>query len=217
MIERDFFMRQISLLAQALAKVLFHKKKYEYPQAKKEIDGACKSLLGVGSDFVRQFSDVQLIEMFGKDVETTGVKYYILGLLLKEEAEIHHGENHEEESLLCFEKSLSLLLSAFNNRGAPIEPEHPAKINEVVHHLQVGDVPANVKEKLFAFYEFTGRYDKAEDVLFDLVAYDAQSIERGMEFYGRLLKKSEEDLTNGGLPRNEVIDGMRSLKERKLV
>ncbi len=215
MIERDFLMRQISLLVQSLAKVLFYRKAYEYPQAKKEIDAAYKSLLGVSADFVRQFSDVQLLEFFGKDIETLGVKYYILGALLKDEAEIHQYENREQDSLVYFEKSLSLLLSAFNDLGTPIESEHTAKIESVVGQLRSIDISQHIKEKLFLFYESIGKYDKAEDVLFDLVESDSQFVQLGIAFYERLLKISNDELTKGGLPRIEVLDGLNTLQKDK--
>lgn len=217
MIERDFLMRQISLLVQSLAKVLFHKKAYEYPQAKKEIDAAYKSLLGVTSDFIRQFSDVQLLEFFGKDVETLGVKYYILGALLKDEAEIHQSENREHDSLAYFEKSLSLLLSAFNDLGTPIEPEHTAKIESVVGQLRSKEMPQHIKAKLFLYYESIGKYDKAEDVLFELVESDSQFVQPGIAFYERLLKISNDELTKGGLPCIEVLDGLNHLQKEKSV
>ena len=215
MIERDFLMRQISLLVQSLNRVLLLKKAYEYPQAKKEIDAAYKSLLGVSADFVRQFSDVQLLEFFGKDIETLGVKYYILGTLLKEEAEIHQFENREQESLLYFEKSLSLLLSAFNDLITQIEPEHTAKIEAVVSQLHSIELPQHIKEKLLLFYESIGKYDKAEDVLFELVESDSGFVQPGIAFYERLLKISTEELIKGGLPRNEVVEGIDTLKKER--
>ena len=217
MIERDFLMRQISMLVQSLAKVLFHKKAYEYPQAKKEIDAAYKSLLGVSADFVRQFSDVQLLEFFGKDIETLGVKYYILGTLLKEEAEIHQHESREQESVSYFEKSLSMLLSAFNDLGLPIEPEHAAKIVDVVDQLHSIEISQHIKGKLFLFYESIDKYDKAEDVLFELVESDSRFVQPGIAFYERLLKIPNDDLTKGGLPRIEVLDGLTNLQKEKSV
>lgn len=216
MIERDHIMRMISLLAQSLARVLLHKKAYEYPQAKREIDSAYKSLFGVSSEFVHQFSDTQVIELFGKDIETAGVKHYILGVLLKEEAEILQAEEKEQESLLWYGKSLSLLLAAYNDLGTPIEPEHPAKIEEVVRQLRGVEIPTHVKEKLFAFYDFLGKYDKAENVLFELVESDVQYVVCGLSFYERLLKKPEADLREGGLPRKEVSEGLESLKEKSV-
>lgn len=215
MIERDFLMRQISLLVQALAKVLLHRKAYEYPQARKEIDGAYKSLLGVSADFIRQFSDVQLLEFFGKDIETLGVKYYILGTLLKEEAEIHQCEDREQESLLYFEKSLSMLLSAFNDLGTSIEPKHAAKIEDVVGQLHTIEMSQHIKGKLFPFYESIGKYDKAEDVLFELVESDSRFVQPGIAFYERLVKIPNDELTKGGLPRNEVLDGIDNLKKER--
>lgn len=215
MIERDFFMRQIQLLAQVLSKILLHKKVLEFPQARREIESAYKSFFGVGGEFVRQFSAEQLIEMVGKDVETASVQWYTLGALLKEEAEIQKLEGSEDESLLSSQKALSLVLTAFNDLGMPMEPDHPQKIVESVERLRGIEIANGVKEKLFRFYEITNKYDKAEDILFELMQTDSRFVEAGIAFYERLLKLSNEELAKGGLPRHEVIEAVESLRAQR--
>jgi hypothetical protein len=216
MIERDYIMRMIDLLVKALTKALLHKKAYEYPQAKQEIAGAYKSLLGVSPEFIHSFSDEQLMGLLGKDVETVGVKCYILGSLLKEEADIYRISKEEGKSISVYAKSLSLLLTAFLDTSVPIEPEHPTKIDACVQALRSVEIPQHILEKLFAFYEIAQRYDKAEDVLFDLVTFDTSVVISGLAFYERLLNKSSDELTAGGLPRNEVLDGIDTLKKERL-
>lgn len=212
MIERDYIMRMLSQLVQMLTRVLVHKKAYDYPQAKREIEGAYKSLLGVSADFIRTFSDIQLIEMFGKDVETAGAKWYILGALLKEEADIHQISQEDDKSIAGYTKALSLLLTSFLDLLKPIESHHVELIEDCVQQLKAVEMPLQIMEKLFLFYEQSGRYDKAENILFDLVKSDVSYKERGFAFYERLLKKTSEELRAGGLPRNEVLDGIENLK-----
>lgn len=216
MIERDYLMRMIDVLAKALAKVLFHKRAFEFPLAKREITGAYKSLLGVSPEFIRSFSDLQLIDVLGKDVETAGVKCYILGALLKEESGIDLASAEDDKSLSGYTKSLSLLLTAFLDTSAPIESNHLALIDECVRELEIVEIPPHILEKLFAFYEQSGRYDKAENTLFDLVKYDDHYRIMGFAFYERLLKKPSHDLVEGGLPRNEVLDGIQNLGQENL-
>lgn len=211
MIERDYLMRMINQLAQVLARVLLHKKAYEHPQARQALDGAYRSLLGVQAGFVRSFSDTQLIDLFGKDAETAGVRLYVLGSLLKEEAEIIRLQEGTD-SAGQFLKALSILLSSFHHLGKPVEDRHITLIDECVQATTGLDVPVHVLEKLFAFYEYRERYDKAEDILFDLLAVDRDYRRQGMAFYERLLNVADDQLKAGGLPRNEILEGIEHLK-----
>ena len=211
MIERDYLMRMIDLLVKALAQILLHKKTYDYPMALKEIDSSCKSLLGMNREFIRNFSDVQLIELFERDIEASGVKCYVLGMLLNQEAEILQLQGNQSEGLALSTKSLSLLLSSFLNSGAPVESDHTALIEETMGRLGGCELPPHIKEKIFVYEEFAGRFDKAEDLLYELLESDVRYIVIGRQFYQRLLGKSDADLLSGNLPREEVQDGLLRL------
>lgn len=213
MIERDYLMRMIDVLVRVLARVVFHKEAYEYPQALAEIDNACKSLVGMGSSLLRNFADTQLIEMFERDPETSGPKCYILGILLSEEADILRAQGIQDESLMQYMKSLSLLLTALLDIGAPAEPKHISIIDQTMELLRPFELPQHVKEKVFGYYEFTGNFGKAEDILFELVGSDTRYTQMGERFYERLLSKSDDELIKGGLPRDEVHEGIIRLHE----
>jgi hypothetical protein len=213
MIERDYIMRMINQLTQVLAKVLFQRKAYEFPQARRELEAAYKSMLGLSPEFVRQFSDVQMIEMFGRDEDTMVLKTYILGSLLKEEGEILLLEGKEVDSSEAFIRSLSLLLTAFVVAKNEAQVGHCSTIEGLLSRLQELEIPVHVKEKLLTYDELTGKYDKAEDVLFDLAGSDVAWVAPGLTFYERLLKRSDDELVAGGLPRAEVLDGMKELRE----
>ena len=212
MIERDYIMRMINLLTQFLAKALFHKKAYEFPQAHRELQAAYKSLLGMSPEFIRQFSDVQMIDMFGRDEDTLVLKSFILGSLIKEEGEILLLEGNTAESSPAFLRSLSLLLTAFIVAGNEAQEGHCSTIEGLLARLSDVEIPAHIKEKLLTYDEFLGKYDKAEDVLFELVESDRNWVGSGLLFYERLLKRADDELVAGGLPRSEILDGMDELR-----
>lgn len=57
-----------------------------------------------------------------------------------------------------------------------------------------------------------GRFDKAEDFLFELIpSSDEGAIGLGKDFYSRLRELSDENLEKGGLPRVEVEEGFEYL------
>lgn len=215
MIERDYIMRMINLLTQFLARALFHRKAYEFPQARHELEAAYKSLLGLSPSFVREFSDEQIIGMFGRDEDTLVLKSYILGSLIKEEGEILLLEGKGEEGSRDFLRSLSLLLTAFVVAEDEAQEGHCSAIEELLERLREVELPLHVKEKLLVYDELRGEYSKAEDVLFELVESEQSWVRSGLGFYERLLKRTDEELAAGGLPRTEVLEGMEDLKKRE--
>jgi hypothetical protein len=211
MITRDYIMRMINLLTASLARVLFLKKEKEFPQALDEIKKTCRHLIGADLDFLQRLSDVQLIKLLGADRELASSKYYVLGMLFKEKSDIDllagNGEAHRGK----LEISLSLLIEALLDADTAVDADHAKAIDDLLHKLHEADVPAHIRTKVFSYYERVGRYDKAEDVLFELITEGSFSASRGLEFYERLLKKPDEELLRGNLPRSEIEEGRAAL------
>jgi tetratricopeptide (TPR) repeat protein len=212
MIERDYIMRMISQLTQSLARVLLHKHAHEFPLVRKELQSAYKSLLGLTPALLHQFSDAQLIEMFGSDEDIKATKSYVLGSLMKEEAEILLLEGNADESDRMFLRALNMLLFSFNWAGNEAEAGHLDKIDSVLLNLYGAEFPVYTDEQLLMCYEATGRYDKAENVLFELCETDPSWIDKGLAFYQRLLQLSDEQLAAGGFSRDEIHAGISDLK-----
>jgi hypothetical protein len=212
MIERDYIMRMISQLTQFLTRVLLHKSAYDFPLARRELDAAYKSLLGFDPGFIRQFSDDQIISMFGQDEHIRVAKCYALGSLMKEEGELLllQGESAGGEGELL--RSLNLLLTAFTLAGNEAESGHNAKIENLLVAVRGSAVPVDIRGKLMVWYEMTGRFARAEDVLFELVADDPHWKEAGVAMYKRLMTLPDAELVTGGLSRVEVLESMKELR-----
>ena len=214
MIERDYIMRMINQLTRALARILMLKKEHQYAEALKEINTSGRTLLGVDLGMMHMFSDTQLLQLFGKDDTLEIPKCYILGLLLKEDAELLHLQGNEEQSLTTAMKSLSLLTETYIRHAEPVEPGHIGHVDSVIEYLAGAGLPVELREKVFRFYAATGRYDKAEDCLFDLLELSPSLRQEGIQFYTLLLEKADEELERGNLPRDEVVQGLADLQVR---
>ncbi len=212
MITRDYLMRMIDQLVKVLVRVLQHKKAHEFRLARKELETAYRSMLGVNPDFVRRFSAEQLANLIGADPDTRSTRCYVLGVLLKEEAEIERLDHHDEESLRVCLKALSLLLAAFIESPFPLESDHAKRIEECVTFLQDVHMTRDVLEPLMLFYERVGKFAKAEDILFELIDISDEYKDRGLVFYERLLQHPDAALEAGGLPRSAVLEGLSLLK-----
>ncbi|HXF99445.1 MAG TPA: DUF6483 family protein [Bacteroidota bacterium] len=213
MITRDYVLRMVSLLVKVLQRMLGLKEAHNLVEARKELDAAYRSLLGVSPDFVRSFSDAQLIELVGNDSQTKAVRCYVLGVLLKEESELAYLSHRQERADELCAKALSLLLTAFLESPSPLDTDHQVHIEGCIRLLQGSTLPPLLLEKLFDYYGRTSRYDKAEDVLFELLPLDERYRAMGISFFETLLDKSNEEIAAGGLTREEINETLATMKK----
>jgi hypothetical protein len=215
MIERDYIMRMIQQLVQALIDIIFYKGKKDFPRALQEIRTASKSLLSVDLDIFRNLSDEQIVKMLTMVKEFGGLRCYLAGRLLNEEAEVLWLQNKAAESIDAGIKSLSLLTESVIINGVPLDADHQTAVHSAAERLKLIDLPIHIKRKLFHYYELVHEYGKAEDMLFSIVGKEPEFIEEGVSFYQRLASKTDEDLIAGKLPRGEVQQGIFELRGRK--
>lgn len=217
MLTRDYFMRMISQLAAVLSEVLFHKKAQQLEEARGGIRTGVKSLLGFDLDLLHSFSDTQILELLRSGAELDAAKCYVAAMLLKEEADIDSLENKKAESVNTGAKALSMMLELFLSDIAPLPATLGSEVDTLIETLSQYELPLHVEEKIFRYYEQARRYDKAEDTLFDIVERSRQFVPEGLQFYQRLLKKSDEELQAGNLPRDEAEEGAAELRRIAVV
>ncbi|HTR82661.1 MAG TPA: DUF6483 family protein [Bacteroidota bacterium] len=215
MLENDYIMRLVQVLTQALADILFFKKKKEFPKALDAIKTSSQKLLGVDLNVLQRLSEIQMIELLVLDPSMGKVRCYAAGMLLKEESEILAEEGKVSDSITLFTKALSLLAeSAIRNNG-PIDSSHERAIDDVEGSLRGRDVPVHIEKKLFYYYESANRYADAVEVLYDLLKLEPSYKKEGMEFCERLKEKSDEQLRIGKFSRKAVDNLTADLSSRK--
>ena len=214
MIERDYIMRMINMMIAMVVRVIGYKNKKEYPEALLDIQATGKTLLGIDRTLVDQFSVSQLMQLFGSDLSVAVPKSYVLGVLLKEEAEIRELMSDTTEAEAIYRKSLSLLIETYLSSGEPVEPRHLEMTDAILERLSRHSHPPEILERILRYEEAMGRYAKAENALCAILDVHEEFLDEGIRFYERLLKKSDEALTAGNLPREEVLEGMRNVKRR---
>jgi hypothetical protein len=212
MIERDYIMRMINMLVAAIVRVLALKDKKEYPQALQELQSTGKALLGIDRTLVDQFSVDQLMQLFGADLSVAVPKSYVLGVLLKEEAEIYALMSDDARAGALFLKSLDLLIETYLRFDEPVESRHLEHIDGLLENLGLASIPAGLLKKIFRYQEALHRFAKAENALYAVLDSEPAFAQEGIQFYRRLLKKTDEELAAGNLPRDEVLEGLSELK-----
>jgi len=214
MLTKDYLMRMIDTLAKVLAKLVFSKESKEYKNAYSELNNVAKEFFAIDLNFAESISNQQLIELIGKNKLLLPGNCYVFGILFKEEAELLELQNVMQRAVNLYERSLCIFVEGLKSSPTIIEPEHLNKINSLVDKLRDFEMTIEAEENIFFYYEFSGNYAEAENIIYNLIEYDENYVESGIQFCTRLLKKPDENLIKGNLPRNEIEESLASLKEK---
>jgi hypothetical protein len=135
-IEQDYIMRMISLLAAVIARLVAHRKKREFPQALQTIDQASRHLLGADLALVNGLTGEQLIALFGGDPDLAPSRLYALGVLLAEQAEVERDEGLTDAAEREEGKAAAVLLESLRLTGSPLVPDHEERIESLLVKVQ---------------------------------------------------------------------------------
>lgn len=214
MITRDYFLRMIHQLAQVLARVMRLSEIKRYDEALEEVQLSSKQLLGMDLRLLTTLSDEEFVRLLGLGERFDVEKCVVASELLRLIGEVKEREGDEGERFHCYTTSLSLLLELLIRESGVLPKEYHEKIELLIGKTSSYELPVGLKVKLFRYYEAVGKFDAAENTLFEIVEQDPEFVGEGMRFYGRLRTKSEEELGRGNLPRDEVEASVRDLEKR---
>jgi len=214
-ITRDFFLRMIHQLAQVIAKVLKLNEVQQYTEALEEIQLSSKQLLGMDLRLITSLSDTEFIRFFSLGERFDVEKCVVTAKLLLLIGDVRERQSEENEKYHSYATSLSLLLELLFRESETLPKEYFDEIDVLIGKLSSYELPPTLQQKLFRFYGIVGRYDIAENVLFDLVQNNPAFGAEGVKFYERLRTKSDEELERGNLPRKEIEAGLAELLKKK--
>jgi len=213
MIRRDYFIRMVQELTQALTRMVFFRKAQNYPHAIQEFKRALSRFWNLTPEQIGNFSIEQWIEKCREEEGPMGEKLVALADLFKEQGEIEGAAEQAEIGLRSSTIALGLYLEAVTSPDTIISVDLLGKIEELIERTSGSRLPAEVLRRLLSYYETRGMLDKAEDVLFDwLDTRDPAAPKAGLSFYTRLETRTDQELERCGLPRAEVEEGREEVR-----
>jgi hypothetical protein len=213
MIRRDQTTSLIARMSEALSRIAAFKNEKQYKEAIDEINETMRTELGLSPRFVKGVTDGDLLGMFRSGLITAD-RAAALAKLLKERADINWALGEPNNGLIRTVKALTLYLEAFDKKPAQPFLEYYDDIEPLMANLGSHTLPDATRQKLFAYYETTGKYAKAEDLLFETLENSAEAawIDMGRQFYERVAAKSDAELAAGNLPREELEESRAELR-----
>ncbi len=218
MINKDYVLRLAERIGRELSIILGLRKRERDDETLIYIDDLLLNMTGLTSRFINSLSEEMLIKAISPLAALNIASCLWIASLLKVEGDIYAGRGDTNESYYRYSKALYLYLEALQQEHIEADSLFYTDTRQLIDLLDAYELPEQVKRKLFMYYEHSGMYGKAEDILFELLEDTAQPgemAERGLAFYRRLLAKSNADLAAGNLSRAEVNEGIAQLQEAK--
>ena len=214
MLQRDYLMKMTQMLATVLTKVLFNKENKNYMEAEKDIESAAKTLVGLDLNLLKILNVEDVLKLM-KTSDVYAGRCLISAELLKEYGDILGEKERINESIDIYIKSLWLYLETILTRELPEPEAYYDRINFMIKNLTTPETDTDLKLKIFQYFEFSGQYSKAEDVLFELMDTDTEGIkDKALKFYERLQKKTDEELGKGNFSHGEVEESIEEINSR---
>ncbi|AWI06809.1 DUF6483 family protein [Clostridium drakei] len=218
MLKRNLTSELVAKFKEFMDKILKLRKEGKNQEALTTIDDTFKEIFRLSSKFFNSFSDENLLDMIKTDGTINADKCIMMAKLLEEEALIFEDENNLDEAFYMNLKSLNLFLEAYVNKNDNCDLQNYfSDIEPIIEKVSSYKIPVSIQNKLMDYYLKTNSYDKAEDIFYDILEnnnFDENIIKKGLDFYEGLLLKDDNDLNENNLPREEINESIKFLKNK---
>jgi len=190
----------------------------DYDKALSDIDGAFKDFFRLGSKFFNSLTEENLLDMVKTNNILDADKCIIMSKLLMEEGRALEKLYDANESFYLYQKSIFLYIEAYLNVDEEVElDKYFCDIELLISQVSEYKLSLKLQKQIIGYYFKKGKYDIAENVLYEILENtdcNAESLDYAINFYKTLLSKEDVELTNGNLPREEIIFSLDSLKKK---
>ncbi len=215
MLRNDYLMRLIEQYIRAIALIKSLKMAKNHKKALTVVQDTVMQIFGVDAKFIDTIPEEDLLLLLEIDGKIDPDRAVMLAGLQRITAEIYEEQDELDAAYFAYLKSLTLYLEVFIQEGDTLFPGYISEIEPLISKLEDYDLPWPVKKRLWRYYEKTGKYSKAEDMLYELMEDkepETEILHQGIDFYERLLFKDDLSLNRGNLPREEVEEGLAKLR-----
>ncbi|WP_294351007.1 DUF6483 family protein [uncultured Clostridium sp.] len=183
-----------------------------------KINKGMKALIGLDINTIDTLAFKQVIDLISKDNQYNADRYIALGQLLYFQGYVYGVLENEINKVNYYKKSVEGFYEAYLEEE-DIDSNYLNDISKVLDEISNYEIDLSYNKKVFRLYEVCNNFDKAENILFDMIKgsnKDKEIIDLGISFYERLKEKPEEELEDGNLPLEEVEDSLQDLKNIRI-
>ncbi|WMT40342.1 DUF6483 family protein [Paenibacillus sp. D2_2] len=213
MLRRDYLVRMIEEMLDVIGQVFGLKQQNKLIEALWKLDDLYKGQFRLNSKMIGSLSARDLVEIFRTGGKVEADKLQSLARLLQEEGDIYIAQGRGDEGLFRLMKSLHLYLAADLHGADQSIWNIEAEIAKLQSRLKDYRLPVDTELLMLDYEEARSRFDQAENVLYRLLKAEAIPKQQALAFYERLLQYEPDRLREGGLPLNEVREGLEEVEK----
>lgn len=215
MLRKDYIMRMVEQIQKAIVDIVRKRRENDLPAAEQLLDQASTGNLGLPLAVVLSQPPDKLKAMFTYEGEIDVGKCIVAGELFEQAAAMHadRGAPDQAEGMLL--RSLYFYMEGYRVLPDKERKLYALKIVGLMERFP--DLAAGEPEllKIVGVYEAAHKFDHAEDLIFELVDDGVEgALPQGVAMYERMLRRRDEELEAGGLPRDEVEQGLQELRAK---
>jgi hypothetical protein len=217
MIREDYLMRHLRQFTEILAQVLLRKKNGAYEQALEDIQLSGQNLLAIDLHAIEAITYKGLQDALRVHKITDAPSTALVAELLLHQGDCFAETGRSEAAAQSRTLALHLYLDLYTSGKWENAADHLPTIDALLDHFPDPFVlDPDTQHLLFRYLDATGRYARAEDVLFHLAAThpSRKLYNDGYDFFQRLLRTPYRRLMAGNLPYEEVKQGFETFRER---
>lgn len=214
MFRKDYLVRLIEDMTQMIAKVFSLKQERKHTEALWELDEMFKRQFRLNSELLRSLSAADIEQLFRTQGYLEADKLQSAARLLEEEASLLLELEREEEATMLYMKVFQLYLKSALQGADLTLIGLTERIGRLKEQLKAYALPEKALQDYYAYAEQQGMYAEAENTLYQLLDHGHMEYNEAIPFYERLLHKLPEELAKGGLPLEEVHEGIDELNRR---
>lgn len=211
MFQRDYFMRMIEQMTEAVGQVLQLRRERKQEEALLVLEELLDKRFRLSGKLIRSLSGEDLMSMMTTNGILETDQLQAIAVLIRQESELYGELGRENESYAMSLKALHLYLRLSLAGAEPtiVNPDEQAE--GLLEELSPYELPVPTKRLLMEWREAEGRFDQVENVMHELLDDNALGAAEAADIYRRLLLQSDDRLEAGRLPRAEVEQGLKEL------
>jgi hypothetical protein len=213
MIKNDYILRLLEQFGRVLARLIGLTDAQQFREALSMLRDETGRLIGIDGTMLELLDAAAL-----KRALPGPEKRVFAARALQEMSRIQQLDGEPFRSSANALKSLDLYASVLKSDRDALDGEVLEWARATAETINDQDATSDERLDLVTNFEIVGMFNRAEDLLFSLLEEGFESdqvVEAGTAFYDRIAKLSDEELANGGLPRNEIADGRRALNTQQ--
>ena len=213
---QDYILRMIEQLARVLRRIMFLTEGAKYEEAREEIAGASRQLIGMELGFLMQLPDEDIIGLLAPPDANDPSKCLAAAELIRLRGAVQEADFGIDASYPFYLKALNLFLRTAGitdlSRGG-----YAASVTAIEDKLSAFVLPLGTCSSLLAYHESAGSYARLEDALFRSLHHlspdEAIVLARQIEaIFSRLLGIGDGEIQAGGLRREEVEEALKEIR-----